>query len=265
MISQGYIFVGGLHRSGTSPLTRMIEALPGVAGVGDAPVPEREGVYLQGAIPHTAQHGCPMHFGTDPDQHHVEGSRYDSLAVRERLEADWSPWFERGARWRVEKSPVNLTRTRLYQQLFPLAHFVLIVRHPQAVHGAVSKWVDMGRDDAVEHWLETHRIVAEDVGHLHHALVLRYEDLVAEPDRHRRAIAAFLRLDAPGPGVAEEAPALADRNGGYEGWTLPDAQAEALSAWGYGSDMAVAPFRPVIRHALNETRTEVARILGVGD
>ena len=30
-----------------------------------APVPEQEGAYLQGAIPHTARDGAPMHFGTD--------------------------------------------------------------------------------------------------------------------------------------------------------------------------------------------------------
>lgn len=261
MDSHRYVFVGGLHRSGTSPLTRMIEDLPGVAGIRGAPVPEREGVYLQGAIPHTALHGMPMHFGTDPAQHHVEGSAHDTLAVRQRIEADWARWFQPGTPWRVEKSPVNLTRTRLYQQLFPLAHFVLILRHPQAVHGAVSKWIDLGREASVDHWSAAHEVVAEDIRHLHNVLVLRYEDLVAEPARYRRAIAAFLQIEAPDP----DEPSLADRNGTYPGWTMPARQEDALARWGYGSEMGVTPFRPVVRHALNSVRMHVHRVLGLGE
>ena len=252
-----YVFVGGLHRSGTSPLTRMIEGLPGVSGISGAPVPEQEGVYLQGAIPHTALHGRPMHFATDPAQHHVEGSIYDRLDVRERIEADWAPWFAPGAAWRVEKSPPNMTRTRLYQQLFPLSHQVVILRHPQAVHGAVSKWVDLGQDGALAHWLEAHARLRADLAHLHHVLVIRYEDLVADPDRYRRGIAAFLGIEAEG--AAETG--LADRNHTYPGWALSDDEAAACAEWGYASDMGVTEWTPVVNHALNAVREKVLRIL----
>ena len=77
-----YVFAGGLHRSGTSLAARLMGALPGVAAIEGAPVPENEGVYLQGAIPHTARHGQPMQFATDPDQHLIEGCAWDRLDVR---------------------------------------------------------------------------------------------------------------------------------------------------------------------------------------
>ena len=175
-----YVFVCGLHRSGTSLVTRMIAGLPGVAGIEGAPVPENEGVYLQGAIPHTARDGVPMHFATDPAQHHVEGSAYDRLETKRRIEADWAPWFAE-APWRVEKSPVNLTRMRLYQQLFPMAQFVVVTRHPEAVAGAVRKWRDMPFGAMIDHWIDAHRVVAGDLPFLHAALVL-HDDRGAAAD-----------------------------------------------------------------------------------
>lgn len=144
-MSHRYIFVGGLHRSGTSLVARLLAGLPGVGAVEGAPVPENEGAYLQGAIPHTARHGVPGRFAHDPDQHLVEGCRYDTRGTRDRMEADWAPWFPAGTGWRVEKSPVNLLRMRLYQQLFPTSQFVVVVRHPVAVARATAKWTDWAR------------------------------------------------------------------------------------------------------------------------
>ena len=108
-----YVFVCGLHRSGTSLVARMISGFPSVGSIADAAVPENEGAYLQGAIPHHALSGIPMHFATDPQQHMTEDHPLNRLDTRRRLEHDWSPWYPSNCRWRVEKSPVNLTRMRL--------------------------------------------------------------------------------------------------------------------------------------------------------
>tara|TARA_R110002051_G_scaffold120827_1_gene194012 strand:- start:5974 stop:6279 length:306 start_codon:yes stop_codon:yes gene_type:complete len=75
---------------------------------------QNEGIYLQGAIPYTARHGMPIHFATDPAQHHIEGSHFDRLETQMRLERGWARYFT-NAPWRVEKSPVNLTRMRLHR------------------------------------------------------------------------------------------------------------------------------------------------------
>jgi hypothetical protein len=66
MTPHRYVFVGGLHRSGTSLVAQLIGDLPGISAINATPVPENEGVYLQGAIPHTARHGMQMLFATDP-------------------------------------------------------------------------------------------------------------------------------------------------------------------------------------------------------
>lgn len=189
-----YVFVGGLHRSGTSLVAKLLNEHPKISGICNAPVPENEGCYLQGAIPHTAKHGIPCHFATDPEQHLIEGSPFDTLQTRIRLEADWAPWFDATKPWRVEKSPVNLTRMRLYQSLFPLAHFIVVVRKPQFLAAAMRKWTDMGDAAIIQHWQDAYGLVREDLRFIHNWLIVRYEDLVRDPPFERERIFNFLDL-----------------------------------------------------------------------
>lgn len=254
-----YVFVGGLHRSGTSIAARMVASLQDVAAITGAPVPENEGVYLQGAIAHTALHGQPMHFATDPAQHHIEGGRHDNLEVRDRLTTDWEPWFQpKDVSWRVEKSPVNFSRMRLYQQLFPLSQFIVVLRHPQAVAGAVAKWVDMEGDAAVDHWIAAHEIMRTDTAHLHSAMILRYEDIMARPAAYMSAFAAFLQIDGAYDGDLPSG----DRNDEYDGWSMTADRARSIASWGYGEDMRLKSYTPIVRHPLRAVREAVAKALG---
>ncbi|PZX16226.1 sulfotransferase family protein [Palleronia aestuarii] len=256
-ITQRYVFVGGLHRSGTSLLATLLATHPDIACIHGAPVPENEGVYLQGAIPHTALHGRPMHFATDPAQHHVEGEAHDRLETRDRLRSDWDPWFTPGGLWRVEKSPVNLTRMRLYQQLFPTSQFVVILRHPQAVAGAVRKWNHEDLDASIDHWIAAHEQVRGDLAYLHAVLVLRYEDLLARPAATIQALEAFLSL-SPGIDAAQidghQASYLAER-------PLSAAQARASGGWGYTDGLGVSDWPGYLSHPLRAVRDAVETAL----
>ena len=252
MTPHRYVFVGGLHRSGTSLVARLIGDLSGVSAINATPVPENEGVYLQGAIPHTARHGIPMHFATDPAQHHIEGSHFDRLETQTRLERDWAPYFANPP-WRVEKSPVNLTRMRLYQQLFPLSQFVVVIRHPEAVAAATSKWVDMDHAAMMDHWLDAHDIVRRDLAYLHAVMTVRYEDLIGDPKATLARLAAFLDVDTvPAPRD------IRDGNLDYTGTgTLSATQAERASEWGYGPGLKVLPWAGVTRHPLRRIAENV--------
>ncbi|GGE38913.1 hypothetical protein GCM10011360_28320 [Primorskyibacter flagellatus] len=250
-----YLFIGGLHRSGTSLLARLVARHPDISAITGSPAPENEGCFLQGAIPHTAVHGRPMHFATDPDQHHVEGSRYDSLDVRARIEADWNAWFDPSRPWRLEKSPVNLTRMRLYQQLFPMAQFVVIVRHPEMVAAAVAKWVEATPAALVDHWLAAHRRVLDDLPYLHAVCVIRYEDLCRDPSRTVAGIHRFMDL-APNDTARDEA----IRNGNAD-YPRPSGLDETLTDWGYGPCGRVAPWEPFVRHPLRSVRERTMRAL----
>ena len=174
-------------------------------GLSHAPVPEGEGVYLQGAIPYTAHHGIPGAFRQDDAQHHVEGGPHDTLEVRDRLRSDWEPWSEPGGLWRVEKSPVNLLRARLYQQIFPASQFVFVVRHPVASARAAARWSDRGEAALLAHWEAAHRRLADDLPHLHGWLVVRFEDLSERPEVELARAFAFLGLEPVAPPGADRA------------------------------------------------------------
>ncbi|WP_212611918.1 sulfotransferase family protein [Sphingomonas baiyangensis] len=232
-----YVFVGGLHRSGTSLVASLIAAAPGVAAIASAPVPEQEGVYLQGAIPHTARHGIPGSFALDPAQHLTEASACNRHEVAQRIAAEWAPWFvPADAPLRVEKSPVNLLRARLYQQLFPTSLFVFVVRHPLAVARATAKWSVSDEAALLDHWEAAHALLLGDLPFLHNYLVLRYEDLASDSTHEIARLSAFLGVALPAP----DAP-IANRNRDYAG---PPAAAAGPVArrFGYGDDpLALAP------------------------
>ncbi len=245
-----YLFVGGLHRTGTSLIARLLADHPEIDAITDAPVPENEGVFLQGAIPHTARHGVPGHFATDPAQHLVEQSRYDSLETRRRLEHDWDPWFSEGGSWRVEKSPVNLTRMRLYQQLFPLSQYVVVLRHPEAMAAALAKWTDRPASDLVDYALSAYELAYRDLEYIHAAMVVRYEDLVADPQGWIGSVARFCGLDPVEVGAS-----LYDGNRHYAGAAkMTGEQAARAGRYGYAPGLKVTPVAPRVQHPLRSIR-----------
>lgn len=227
-----FLFIGGLHRSGTTLIARGIEAHPDVRGLSHAPVPEGEGVFLQGAIPHDACAGVPGRFAEDPASHMIERGPFDTAATRDRLRSDWDLWYPPGGAWRVEKSPVNLLRSRLYQQLFPAAQFLFVLRHPLAVARATAKWSGRTEAELLAHWDHAHRLLIEDLPHLHNWMIVRFEDFCAGPAVEMARITAFLRLDDA------EAPAdvRQGQNSAYVESEPPRGDSRLAAAFGYALD-----------------------------
>lgn len=255
-----YIFVGGLHRSGTSLIARAIAAHPQVEAIDDSPAPEDEGVYLQGAIPHTARDGRPGAFAHDPAQHLTEASRFNTVDTMRYIGAQWDEWYPRALPWRVEKSPVNLLRARLYQQLFPSSVFVFVVRHPVAVSMATRKWSDRTPAELMAHWGAAHDLLQQDLAFLHRWVIVRYEDFVGDPDAQLRRVAAAAEL----PDFGTFADETTDRNAAY--MAEADSLVPALSlpacaaAFGYsGGPDRIAPMpAPAGRHVYHSITRRIA-------
>jgi hypothetical protein len=190
-----FVFVTGLHRSGTSLLARLIASSPRVSAFADTGVPEDEGQLLQGVYPPGHADGGPGRFGFAARQHLTEASPLVSEASRQTLLREWSAHWDMERPVLLEKSPPHLLKTRFLQALFPDSSFVVVTRHPIAVACATQKWSATRPDQLIRHWVRCHRLFAADRPHLHRVHVLRYEDLVRDPDGELGAVFGFLDLE----------------------------------------------------------------------
>jgi hypothetical protein len=189
------VFVGGLHRSGTTPLVRWISRHPAVSGFHDTGVWEDEGQHLQTVYPVSGQHGGPGRFAFHEAAHLTEHSPLSTPANRTKLAKEWAVHWDLSRPVLVEKSPGNLVRMRFLHALFPDASFVMIVRHPIATAFATQKWLRRTLSSLIRHWVIAHERFATDAERVPRVMLIRYEELVAEPQAVLDSI--FNRLGLP--------------------------------------------------------------------
>jgi hypothetical protein len=190
------VFVCGLHRSGTTPLTRCLAAHPAISGFSGTGVEEDEGQHLQDVYPPARDFGGPGRFAVDGRSRLTESSPLASPSNARRLAEQWAPHWDLSRPVLVEKSPPNIVRTRFLHALFPQASFVVVVRHPVVVSLSTHKWARRSSyRQMFANWFAAHEALAEDAQHVQRLHVLKYEDLVTNPTDTLSAVAAFLGLD----------------------------------------------------------------------
>jgi hypothetical protein len=190
-----FLFIVGLHRSGTSLLHAMLADHPAISGFHDTGAVEDEGQFLQSVYPPGREFGGPGRFGLDRHSHMDETHPLCTPDGAERLWRDWSRYWDTRRPCLMEKSPPNVVRTRFLQAMFPRSAFVIILRHPIAVSYATLKWCPTTIPSLVEHWLACHERLLADLPHLDRAYVLHYCDLVQRPQETIDRVLEFLGLD----------------------------------------------------------------------
>jgi hypothetical protein len=196
--SHHFVFLGGLHRSGTTLLFRMLREHPEMTGfvnnkVADNWTPlEDEGQFLQAVYPPALCFGGPGSFAFAPESHLTESSELLTPENKAQLGADWFPYWDLSKHYLLEKTPQNVLMTRFLQSVFPNSSFVIIMRHPVAVSLATTKWTTRSLDSLIEHWLVAHEIVETDRPHLQRVMTVRYETMAEEPAATLREIYTFL-------------------------------------------------------------------------
>jgi Sulfotransferase family len=195
-----FVFVGGLQRSGTTMLYRYLGEHPSVSALEGTPRPANEGQHNQSVYPADEHHSKGGRFAMRAEARLTDDSPLVSDANGRRLYEEWSRYWDTSAPYLMEKSPPNLIRMRFLQALFPDSYFLVIMRHPIAVTMATSRWGKVKPHGLMQHWLRAHELMANDVPHIRRLHILRYEDLVADPDGVLGRAFAFLGLPDHGSG-----------------------------------------------------------------
>ena len=176
-----FVFIGGLHRSGTSILHRLLCQHPEISGFHNTGVSEDEGQHLQSVFKTAHEYGGPGEFALRQDAHLTEESPLINQVNRDKLLREWGAYYDLQKTVLLEKSPPNLIKSRFLRKMFPGSRFVFIVRHPVAVSLATEKWSDKSINERLLHWHHAYSIMLDDIDARDDCLVIRYEDLVARP------------------------------------------------------------------------------------
>lgn len=262
------VFVGGLHRSGTTPLARTMGQHPQISGLTGTGVKEDEGQHLQSVYPKAKTYGGAGRFAMDPRSHLTEASPLATPENAETLVREWSPYWDLDRQLLLEKSPPNLVMGRFLQALFPDSAYVAVIRHPVVVALSTHKWRRLAARNVrmhttyyqlVEHWLAAHETFLADLPHLRRVHVLRYENLVADPAAELAPVTELLGLSSPldsgslratHSGRYEEQWAAMRRSGPLSRRNRSSIErdfSEAIARWGYDvDDLSALPTGPVI-------------------
>jgi hypothetical protein len=178
---QRHLFIGGLHRSGTSLLHATLRAHSEISGFAGTGAPEDEGQHLQTVFPIGLAFGGPGRFGFDPRAYMDENHPLATPASAAMLAAEWGRYWDLTKPVLIEKTPLNLIRMRFFQKLFPDARFILLLRHPVVVAYATWKFTGLPIHMLIEHGLRCYECALADVPALSHFHRVHYEELMAAP------------------------------------------------------------------------------------
>lgn len=187
-----FIFICGLHRSGTSLLYKILKEQKDISGLENTNVIEDEGQHLQNIFNAANKHGGPGKFGFDKSSFLNEKSELVKKENKNKLFKEWSSYWDLSKKYLIEKSPPNLVRTLFLQAMFPNSYFITIYRHPIATSLATKKWSKTSHYSLIKHWLVCHNQYLEDKKKLKNSLDINYEDLINDPKKTLKIIENFL-------------------------------------------------------------------------
>jgi len=182
-----FIFVGGLHRSGTTALYRLLGTDPRISIFSNTGVIEDEGQYLQTVFPLEKEYGSVGQFALDPASHWTEASEY-VMPAKERLFDEWSSYWDLDKAVLAEKTPANLIRVRFLRAAFPNSTFIVMMRHPIAVIFASMKWrkiKTLSLEMMLENWIVAHQLMRNDLSFIpgNDYTILKYEEFCQNPSK----------------------------------------------------------------------------------
>jgi tetratricopeptide (TPR) repeat protein len=193
------VFILGFPRSGTHLIECMLSNHDDVSAGGEMPYVEEWQGLVEGLLPTQQPYPQRLAQMQMADLHHVTGvlrDHYLGRAEASGVTREHRPLF-------TDRAPRNAIDLPLIRFAFPQAAMIRMVRHP--LDAAVSLLMKTGRDPydcgyAIEAIID-HMMARYDLDHAYDtaleqpALVVRYEDLVNDPEGGVRRVLGYLGLE----------------------------------------------------------------------
>jgi hypothetical protein len=196
-----FIFICGLHRSGTSLLYKILKEQKNISGLSKTNVIEDEGQHVQTVYPPANKYGGPGRFGFNEASFLNQNSELITKQNQDTLFNEWSKYWDLKNEYLLEKSPPNLVRTLFLQEMFPNSYFITLFRHPIATSLATKKWSKTSHHSLIKHWLICHKQYLKDKPKLKHSLDIKYEDMVNNSEITMKRISKFLGVQIKTPSI----------------------------------------------------------------
>jgi len=184
-----WIFILGCNNSGTTLMTRMLEAHPAISGVPRGGRGATVALFSPRRVDAVRlwTEKVEQFRLTEADQH------LDAL----RLIYDWVSAVRRSSRpYVLEKAPPDMICSRWFQEVFPNARFIGLVRNGYAVAEGMNRREGYSLDRCARHWNTANKIMLDDAAHLKRFLLVHYEDITQDPGAAMRQICQFLEIDS---------------------------------------------------------------------
>jgi hypothetical protein len=194
MEDKKFIFISGLHRSGTSLFYKILNEQENFSGLTNTNEIEDEGQFVQSVYLPAYKFGGVGKFGFNEESQLNETSILINEKNRQKLFKEWSRFWNTEKKYLVEKSPPNIIRTRFLQEMFPNSYFINITRHPIATSLATKKWSKTSLDSLIDHWIVCHKIFNKYKKNLIRSINFKYEDLIDNPEKILKTISNFLKI-----------------------------------------------------------------------
>ena len=201
MQEKKFIFISGLHRSGTSLLYKILKEQDEISGLSKTNELEDEGQHVQTVYKPAYEFGGVGKFGFDIKARLDENSELINEINRKKLFNEWSRFWDLEKNILLEKSPPNIIRTRFLQKMFPNSYFINITRHPIATSIASKKWSKTSLDELISHWIKCHEIFNEDKKMIRNIINIKYEDLINNNEEILAQLSKFLKLNIKIPKI----------------------------------------------------------------
>ena len=193
MEDKKFIFISGLHRSGTSLFYKILDSQMDISALTNTNEIEDEGQFVQSVYLPAYKFGGVGKFGFNKESQLNESSILINDKNRIKLFKEWSRYWNNEKKYLVEKSPPNIIRTRFLQEMFPNSYFINITRHPIATSLATQKWSKTSLESLIDHWIVCHKIYNNDKTFLKRSINFKYEDLIENTNETLNLISEFLK------------------------------------------------------------------------